>query len=82
MAKKKNTQMQLTSKETKVKRMSLQEDGNCCICFNQMLANECLTYCKKCCGHNFHNSCLKRWAMHNISELKKVSCPVLIYLVL
>ncbi|CAI2384236.1 unnamed protein product [Moneuplotes crassus] len=67
-----------TKKEEKktVKRAAIEDDEPCCICFDEMLPDENLTYCKYGCGHNIHMDCAKHLVKHKKSEKKQILCPL------
>ncbi|CAI2376581.1 unnamed protein product [Moneuplotes crassus] len=63
-------------KQLEVERMKLQEDEQCCICFEPMSGEQNLTFCKYGCGKNFHMKCADHYASHKISNKTECTCPL------
>ena len=56
--------------------MKLEEDPMCCICHEDMSAQDKLTYCKTGCGHNLHLDCVLVWAKHKEEAKDAITCPL------
>ena len=41
-----------------------------------MIRSDFLTFCQNGCGNNFHGDCVARWVKYQISQGKKIQCPV------
>ena len=50
-----------------VKRMKLDAEETCCVCYEEMKETENLTFCKYGCGRNIHTECIEVWVKHKIS---------------
>jgi len=67
---------EMRMKDQEVKRMEIQEDEQCCICFDNITQNQNLTFCKFGCGRNFHMKCADHYADHKISSKTDATCPL------
>ncbi|CDW88804.1 e3 ubiquitin-protein ligase zswim2-like [Stylonychia lemnae] len=63
-------------KRDKVKRMELDPEETCCVCYEEMKETENLTFCKFGCGRNIHIDCIEVWVKHKISVAQKITCPL------
>lgn len=66
-----------SDKRQTVKRMQLEPEETCCVCYEVMKEEENLAHCKYGCGRNLHTDCIEVWVKHKISSAQKITCPVL-----
>jgi len=59
-----------------VARLTLEDEGPCSICFEDMSGEERLTYCRTGCGHNIHAYCMKMWATQKEVQRVAITCPL------
>ena len=60
----------------KAERMPLEEDEQCCICYDTMHEEQNLAHCGYGCGKNMHTECMERWVRHKLSNNQSISCPL------
>ncbi len=66
-----------SDKRQTVKRMHLDPEETCCVCYEVMKPEENLAFCKYGCGRNIHTDCIEVWVKHKISVAQKITCPVI-----
>lgn len=59
-----------------VKRAPIDNEESCCICFDEMKADENLTYCKYGWGQNIHMNCAKHLVKHKQTWKRAILCPL------
>ncbi len=56
--------------------MALEEGETCCICYDEMAADQNLTYCQHGCGKQIHVDCLERYVRFKKQNGLAANCPM------
>jgi hypothetical protein len=56
-------------------REVIDEESECCVCYDTILKSQNLTWCRRECGRNFHHDCLEGWLAYKRKTDEPLSCP-------
>ena len=48
----------------------------CCICIDEVMADDSELLVVTSCQHLFHEQCLRQWVLKRLNEIEKADCPV------